>query len=167
MKSESLENRGYGGEMATTRLEHDALGDVQVPADRLWGAQTQRSLEYFAIGVDRFRFTRPVIRALGLVKKGAARANHELGELDAERARLIEQAADRVIDGEVDAEFPLVVFQTGSGTQSNMNANEVIANLANLAAGLNLYYAVQNVAALPQQWLIANERAKTAAKTKK
>ena len=79
MKSESLENRGYGGEMATTRLEHDALGDVQVPADRLWGAQTQRSLEYFAIGVDRFRFTRPVIRALGLVKKGAARANHELG----------------------------------------------------------------------------------------
>ena len=124
--------------MATTRLEHDALGDVQVPADRLWGAQTQRSLEYFAIGVDRFRFTRPVIRALGLVKKGAARANHELGELDAERARLIEQAADRVIDGEVDAEFPLVVFQTGSGTQSNMNANEVIANLANLAAGAPL-----------------------------
>jgi fumarate hydratase class II len=124
--------------MAPTRLEHDALGDVHVPADRLWGAQTQRSREYFAIGVERFRLTRPVIRALGVVKKGAARANHELGELDADRARLIEQAADRVIGGEVDAEFPLVVFQTGSGTQSNMNANEVIANLANLAAGTPL-----------------------------
>ncbi|HTM34378.1 MAG TPA: class II fumarate hydratase [Vicinamibacterales bacterium] len=120
---------------ADTRLEHDALGDVAVPADRLWGAQTQRSREFFAIGVDRFRWTRPVIRALGIVKKAAALANHELGELDADRARLIERAADRVIAGEVDGEFPLVVFQTGSGTQSNMNANEVVANLANQEAG--------------------------------
>jgi fumarate hydratase class II len=119
----------------TTRLEHDALGDVQVPADRLWGAQTQRSLQFFAIGRDRFRFTRPVIRALGLIKKAAALANHEIGELDAERARLIAQAADAVIGGTVDEEFPLVVFQTGSGTQSNMNANEVIANLANQSVG--------------------------------
>ena len=118
-----------------TRREHDALGDVEVPADRLWGAQTERSLQYFAIGVDRFRFTRPVIRALGLVKKAAALANQELGELDAERARLIAAAADEVIEGRLDAEFPLVVFQTGSGTQSNMNANEVIANRANQVAG--------------------------------
>ena len=122
----------------TTRLEHDALGDVAVPADRLWGAQTQRSLEYFRIGVERFRFTRPVIRALGVIKKAAALANHELGELDAERARLVAEAADAVIGGEVDEEFPLVVFQTGSGTQSNMNANEVIANLANRSAGAPL-----------------------------
>jgi fumarate hydratase class II len=120
---------------SATRIEHDALGDVEVPADRLWGAQTQRSLQYFAIGVDRFRFTRPVIRALGLVKKAAALANQELGELDADRARLIAAAADEVIEGGLDAEFPLVVFQTGSGTQSNMNANEVIANRANQAAG--------------------------------
>jgi fumarate hydratase class II len=119
----------------STRLEHDALGDVEVPAERLWGAQTERSRHFFAIGRDRFRFTRPVIRALGIVKKAAALANHELGELDADRAHLIEQAADIVIGGGVDEEFPLVVFQTGSGTQSNMNANEVIANLANRAAG--------------------------------
>src|SRR5262245_52247770 len=124
--------------MGKTRLEHDALGDVQVPADRLWGAQTKRSLEYFKIGGDRFRFTRPVIRALGLVKKAAALANNELGELDADRAHLIEKAAERVIAGDVDDEFPLVVFQTGSGTQSNMNANEVIANLANQSAGSEL-----------------------------
>jgi fumarate hydratase, class II len=122
----------------STRLEHDALGDVAVPADHLWGAQTQRSLEYFVIGVDRFRWTRPVVRALGVVKKAAALANRELGELDDERARLIAQAADAVIDGAVDGEFPLVVFQTGSGTQSNMNANEVIANLANRLAGAPL-----------------------------
>jgi fumarate hydratase class II len=119
----------------TTRLEHDALGDVQVPADRLWGAQTERSRHFFAIGGARFRFTRPVIRALGIVKKAAALANHELGELDAVRARLIADAADAVIGGAIDDEFPLVVFQTGSGTQSNMNANEVIANLANQSTG--------------------------------
>jgi len=125
--------------MATrTRLEHDAFGEVEVPADRLWGAQTQRSLQYFAIGVDRFHWTRPVIRALGLVKKAAALANEELGEIDAERARLITAAADAVIEGHLDAEFPLVVFQTGSGTQSNMNANEVIANRANQAVGAPL-----------------------------
>ena len=132
---------------SSVRIEHDALGDVEVPADRLWGAQTQRSLQYFAIGVDRFRFTRPVIRALGLVKKAAALANQELGELDAERARLIAAAADEVIEGRLDAEFPLVVFQTGSGTQSNMNANEVIANRANQVGGI----AARREAAGPSQ----------------
>jgi fumarate hydratase class II len=117
------------------RIEHDALGDIAVPADRLWGAQTERSLRFFAIGVDRFRWTRAVIRALGLVKQSAALANHDLGELDEDRTRLIVAAAGEVASGVHDAEFPLVVFQTGSGTQTNMNANEVIANRANLLAG--------------------------------
>ena len=117
------------------RIEHDALGDVEVPAHRLWGAQTQRSLVFFDIGRTRFRWTRPVVRALGLVKRAAALANHDLGELDAERVRLIGLAAEEVIAGTLDDEFPLVVFQTGSGTQSNMNANEVIANRANQLAG--------------------------------
>ncbi len=118
-----------------TRTEHDSLGPVEVPADRLWGAQTERSRHHFAIGVDRLTWTRPVIRALGLLKKAAALANAELGELSAERAALIGRAADEVIAGSLDLEFPLVVFQTGSGTQSNMNANEVIANRANQLAG--------------------------------
>src|SRR5215210_3356645 len=117
------------------RTEHDALGAVEVPAGRLWGAQTERSRHFFAIGVPRFVWTRPVIRALGLLKKAAALANGELGTISAERAQLITRAADEVIDGALDAEFPLVVFQTGSGTQSNMNANEVIANRANQLAG--------------------------------
>src|SRR5688500_10076911 len=117
------------------RVEHDALGPVEVPAERLWGAQTERSRNFFAIGVPRFVWTRPVIRALGLLKKAAALANGELGTISKERADLIARAADEVIDGTLDAEFPLVVFQTGSGTQSNMNANEVIANRANQLAG--------------------------------
>jgi fumarate hydratase, class II len=118
-----------------TRTEHDALGPVEVPADRLWGAQTERSRHFFAIGVPRFVWTRPVIRALGLLKKSAALANGELGTISKERAELIARAADEVIAGTLDSEFPLVVFQTGSGTQSNMNANEVIANRANQLAG--------------------------------
>src|SRR6187455_489520 len=118
-----------------TRTEHDALGPVEVPADRLWGAQTERSRHFFAIGVPRFVWTRPVIRGLGLLKKAAALANGELGTISKERADLIARAADEVIDGTLDAEFPLVVFQTGSGTQSDMNANEVIANRANQLAG--------------------------------
>jgi fumarate hydratase class II len=104
----------------------------------LWGAQTERSRHHFAIGVDRMTWTRPVIRALGLFKKAAAHANAELGELSADRAALIVKAADEVISGALDAEFPLVVFQTGSGTQTNMNANEVIANRANQIAGAPL-----------------------------
>src|SRR5213594_707159 len=118
--------------MKKTRREHDSLGPVAVPADRLWGAQTQRSLENFPIGRGRFHWGRPVIRAFGIVKKVAARANLELGELPADKADLIERAADEVIAGAHDGEFPLVVFQTGSGTQSNMNANEVIARRASL-----------------------------------
>ncbi|UZD55005.1 class II fumarate hydratase [Caldimonas aquatica] len=118
-----------------TRIETDSMGPIEVPADRYWGAQTQRSMHHFPIGVARFRWQRPVIRALGLLKKAAARANAELGELPEETAWLIEQAADEVIEGRLDAHFPLVVFQTGSGTQSNMNANEVIANRAIEIAG--------------------------------
>ena len=118
-----------------TRIETDSMGPIEVPADRYWGAQTQRSMHHFPIGVARFRWQRPVIRALGLLKKAAARANAELGELPEEISLLIEQAADEVIEGRLDAHFPLVVFQTGSGTQSNMNANEVIANRAIEIAG--------------------------------
>ncbi|MDH4066456.1 MAG: class II fumarate hydratase [Acidobacteriota bacterium] len=123
---------------ADVRIERDTLGDVSVPAARLWGAHTERSLRYFDIGGTRFRWPRAVIRGLGLVKKGAALANAELGELDDDRARLIVAAADEVIAGAWDEEFPLVVFQTGSGTQTNMNANEVIANRGNQLAGAPL-----------------------------
>jgi fumarate hydratase, class II len=119
----------------SVRVEHDSLGDVEVPAEHLWGAQTQRSIENFPISVDRFRWGRPVIRALGILKKCAALANGELGQLPLDKVDLIVCAAQEVIDGKWDAEFPLVVFQTGSGTQSNMNANEVIANRAIQLAG--------------------------------
>jgi len=117
------------------RLEKDALGEVRVPAAHLWGAQTQRSIDNFPIGVGRFHWGRPVIRAFGVLKLCAARANAALGELAPDKAALIERAAREVVDGRLDAEFPLVVFQTGSGTQSNMNANEVIANRAIQLAG--------------------------------
>ncbi len=120
---------------ARYRIEGDALGEVKVPAERLWGAETERSRQNFPIGKDRFRWGRGVIRALGIVKKSAARANRDLGVLSAEKAALIERVAQEVIEGALDAEFPLVVFQTGSGTQTNMNANEVIANRANALAG--------------------------------
>ncbi|MBP7146859.1 MAG: class II fumarate hydratase [Acidobacteria bacterium] len=110
------------------RIETDSLGQVEVPQERYWGAQTQRSLENFPIGGHRLG--RPMIRALGLVKKAAALVNAELGLLPADKARAIAAAADEVIDGRLDENFPLVVWQTGSGTQSNMNANEVIANRA-------------------------------------
>ncbi len=119
--------------MKKTRREHDSLGSVEVPADRLWGAQTQRSLENFPIGRGRYVWGRSVIAAFGRLKKAAASANARLGELPQEKAAAIVRAADEVIAGRHDREFPLVVFQTGSGTQSNMNANEVIANLANKA----------------------------------
>ena len=110
------------------RVEKDSLGEVKVPADRLWGAQTQRSLENFKIGGDRF--PREMIRALGVLKKSAARANQELGLLDKTKGEFIVKAADEVIAGDLDEHFPLVVWQTGSGTQTNMNSNEVIANRA-------------------------------------
>ena len=113
-----------------TRTETDSMGAIEVAADRYWGAQTERSRNNFPIGVERFRFTRPLIRALGVLKKGAALANGELGQLPQEKVDLIVQAADEVISGQLDDHFPLVVFQTGSGTQTNMNSNEVIANRA-------------------------------------
>jgi fumarate hydratase class II len=127
-----MANDGREGEF---RIEEDALGEVEVPADHLWGAQTERSRENFPIGVERYRWGRPVIRALGILKKCAALANGELGQLRAEKVDLIVRASQEVIDGKQDGEFPLVVFQTGSGTQTNMNANEVIANRAIQIAG--------------------------------
>jgi fumarate hydratase, class II len=117
------------------RIEKDALGEVRVPAEHLWGAQTERSRLNFVIGIERHRWGRPVVRAFGLLKKCAALANLKLGQLPKEKVDLIVRAAQDVIDGKLDDEFPLVVFQTGSGTQSNMNANEVIANRAIQIAG--------------------------------
>ncbi len=114
--------------MSKTRTESDTMGKVRVPADRYWGAQTQRSLENFPIGAERM--PAPLIRALGIQKKAAALANMELGELDQRIGAPIVQAAEEVIDGTLADHFPLVVWQTGSGTQTNMNANEVIANRA-------------------------------------
>jgi len=123
------------GANGIVRIEEDALGDVEVPLDHLWGAQTERSRHNFPIGVERYRWGRPVIQALGILKKCAALANEELGQLPNQKVDLIVRAAQEVIDGELDGEFPLVVFQTGSGTQTNMNANEVIANRAIQLAG--------------------------------
>src|SRR5437588_9936466 len=117
------------------RIEKDALGEVPVPSARLWGAQTQRSIVHFPSGVGRFHWGRPVIRALGVLKKCAALANGELGQLPQSKVDLIVNAAQEVTDGKWDAEFPLFVFQTGYGTQTNMNANEVIANRAIQLAG--------------------------------
>ncbi|WP_413294590.1 class II fumarate hydratase [Bdellovibrio sp. HCB185ZH] len=118
------------------RTEKDTMGDVQVPADKFWGAQTQRSTENFKIGGDKF--PREMIRALGILKKSAALTNKKLGILDAKKADVIVKAADEVISGKLDAHFPLVVWQTGSGTQTNMNANEVIANRAMDMMGVKL-----------------------------
>jgi fumarate hydratase class II len=111
-----------------TRTETDSMGEVAVPADKYWGAQTQRSLENFKIGTERMPL--PLVRALGVQKKAAALANMELGLLDRNRGSAIAAAAQEVIDGTLNDHFPLVVWQTGSGTQTNMNANEVIANRA-------------------------------------
>jgi fumarate hydratase class II len=119
----------------STRIEKDSMGEIAVEDSALWGAQTQRSIQNFPIGIERFKMPRSIIRALGILKKGAALANAELGELPREKAELIVKAADEVIAGRLDQHFPLVVFQTGSGTQSNMNANEVIANRAIQLAG--------------------------------
>jgi fumarate hydratase class II len=120
----------------TTRSETDSFGPIEVPADRYWGAQTERSRQNFRIGQDRMPI--PIIRALGIVKLAAAETNRELGLLDQRRARAIIRAAREVIDGKLDDHFPLVVWQTGSGTQTNMNLNEVIANRANELLGAEL-----------------------------
>jgi fumarate hydratase class II len=121
-----------------TRRETDSMGGVDVPAERLWGAQTQRSLENFPIGRDRYVWGAPMVRAFGVLKKAAALANVELGRLPADLGGAIAEAAEAVIEGRLDGEFPLVVFQTGSGTQTNTNANEVIANRAIAALGGSL-----------------------------
>lgn len=119
----------------TIRIETDSMGEIDVPANRYWGAQTQRSIENFPIGVSRFTLSPTLIRALGILKKAAALANKELEELPKEIADQIVKAADEVISGQLNEHFPLVIFQTGSGTQSNMNANEVISNRAIEMAG--------------------------------
>jgi fumarate hydratase class II len=118
---------------SATRIETDSFGPIEVPADRYWGAQTERSRQNFRIGQDRMPM--PIIHALGIVKLAAAETNRELGLLDQRRARAIVRAAREVIDGKLDDHFPLVVWQTGSGTQTNMNLNEVIANRANELLG--------------------------------
>ncbi|AKU95373.1 Fumarate hydratase class II [Labilithrix luteola] len=123
-------------EAMSHRLESDSMGEIEVPADRYWGAQTQRSLQNFRIGGHRL--PKAVIHAFGTVKKASAMVNRELGKLDAEREGLIVRAAEEVASGKLDDHFPLVVWQTGSGTQSNMNANEVIANRANELGGTPL-----------------------------
>jgi len=115
------------------RTETDSMGAIEVPADRYWGAQTERSLLHFAIGFDRM--PRSVIRAFGLLKRACAEMNQELGKLPPEKAKLIVQAAEEVIEGKLDDHFPLRIWQTGSGTQTNMNANEVISNRAIELAG--------------------------------
>src|SRR6266850_8100447 len=116
-----------------TRVETDSMGEIEVPADKYWGAQTERSLLHFNIGHDVM--PREMIRAFGILKKAAALVNQDLGKLPAEKAKLIVQACDEVIAGKLDDHFPLRVWQTGSGTQTNMNANEVISNRAIEIAG--------------------------------
>src|SRR5918994_1971144 len=116
--------------MAETRNERDTMGEIAVPSDRYWGAQTQRSLKYFQAGAGRDTMPRELIKACGILKKAAAMANVELKLLDEERGDLISQVADEVIAGKLDEHFPLVIWQTGSGTQTNMNVNEVISNRA-------------------------------------
>jgi len=116
-----------------SRVESDAFGPLDIPADKLWGAQTERSLHNFRIGTERMPIE--IVRALGLIKRAAAAVNRDLGSLDTRRANAIAKVAQRIADGELDDNFPLLVWQTGSGTQTNMNVNEVIANAANVALG--------------------------------
>src|SRR5499426_2274794 len=118
---------------ASVRTETDSMGAIEVRSDRYWGAQTERSLLHFSIGNDRM--PRSVVRAFGLLKKAAAEVNRDLKKLPDEKARLIIQAADEVISGSLDEHFPLRIWQTGSGTQTNMNVNEVISNRAIEMAG--------------------------------
>ena len=119
--------------MAGTRIEKDSFGDIEVPADRLWGAQTERSRRFFRISGERMPLA--VIYALARIKHAAARANSQLNLLDSRKSEAIQRAALEVLAGKHDAEFPLVVWQTGSGTQTNMNVNEVLANRASELLG--------------------------------
>ncbi len=133
--------------MSDYRIEHDSMGEVRVPADRYWGAQTERSHENFLIGVGRETMPAEIIHAFGILKKAAAIANHALKpeKMTAEKLAAVSQAADEVISGVLGEHFPLVVWQTGSGTQSNMNANEVIANRGNEIAGHKLLHPNDDV----------------------
>ena len=115
------------------RIETDSIGDIQVPADKYWAAQTQRSLENFKIGDQRMPIE--IIRAFAVLKKCAAMTNHELGVLSEGKMKLISQVCDEIVAGDLDDQFPLVIWQTGSGTQSNMNVNEVIANRGHVLSG--------------------------------
>lgn len=125
------------------RIEHDSMGEMKVPADKYWGAQTQRSYQNFRIGGEKM--PPEIIHAFGILKKGAALANYRLGKLDEERKNAICAAADEVISGKLSDNFPLVVWQTGSGTQSNMNTNEVIANRGNEIAGKKILHPNDHV----------------------
>jgi len=116
-----------------TRIESDAFGPLDIPADKLWGAQTERSLHNFRIGTERMPIE--IVHGLGLIKRAAAEVNRDLGSLDARRKNAIAKVAQDIADGKLDEHFPLLVWQTGSGTQTNMNVNEVIANVANIALG--------------------------------
>jgi fumarate hydratase, class II len=118
------------------RIEKDTMGEVKVPADKYWGAQTQRSLDNFRIGDVKMPLE--IIRAFGYLKKAAAAANLDLGVLPKEKADIIMQVCDEIIEGKLNDQFPLVVYQTGSGTQSNMNVNEVVANRAHVLLGNKL-----------------------------
>ena len=125
------------------RIEHDTMGEVRVPADRYWGAQTQRSFQNFKIGTEQMPVE--IIRAFAVLKQAAAMANHQLGKLDDRRYELICQVCREILDGKLDGHFPLVVWQTGSGTQSNMNVNEVVANRGNELAGEKLLHPNDHV----------------------
>src|SRR5882672_10255637 len=134
MSSEASEQKETRLETKTgVRIESDSMGEIEVPPDKYWGAQTERSLLHFNIGHDVM--PREMIRALGILKKAAAIVNQELGKLTDDKLKLIAQAADEVIEGKLDDHFPLKVWQTGSGTQTNMNTNEVISNRAIEIAG--------------------------------
>lgn len=127
------------------RIEHDTMGEVRVPADRYWGAQTQRSFENFNIGRDHSVMPEEIIRAFAVLKASAAKANCELGVISEEKAGLIVKVTKEILEGKLDEHFPLVVYQTGSGTQSNMNVNEVIANRGNEIAGEKLLHPNDDV----------------------
>lgn len=129
--------------MNNYRAEHDSMGEMLVPIDKLWGAQTQRSLENFPIGTEKMPLE--IIHAFGILKKAAAIANHRMGRLDEERFHAICTACDEIIEGRLDTHFPLAVWQTGSGTQSNMNVNEVAARRGNELAGKNLLHPNDHV----------------------
>ena len=143
-----IENNGAcsadgAGKEQKYRIEHDSMGEVRVPADRLWGAQTQRSFENFQIGTEKMPVE--IIYAFAVLKKAAAQANNRLGKLNDRKCGLISAVCDEIMEGKLNGNFPLAVWQTGSGTQSNMNLNEVIANRGNILAGEKLLHPNDDV----------------------